>query len=183
MRRVVAMGIGLAAVVMLVACGGDDRADPTTTPDRATETSSPTATVSTPAGTPSPSIEEVIGDAYLAYWDAYSDAVLNLDASLMEAVATGAELARVTAEIESLRNDGVAMRVRVQHDFLVAESSGGGAVVVDQVLNNSFYVDAQTLQPEDAEGGGEIVNYTFHLTNTAGHWLVDSGTVARGVPE
>ena len=42
-----------------------------------------------------PSLEEIadeVAEAYLAYWDAYAEAVLNLDASLVEGFAAGEEL-------------------------------------------------------------------------------------------
>ena len=175
MRRVVAMGIGLAAVVMLVACGGDDRADPTTTPDRATETSSPTATASTSAGTPSPSIEDVIGDAYLAYWDAYADALLNLDASLVDGVVQGEELQRISDEIDELSRDEIALRVVVEHDFAVVEMDDESARVIDRYVDKSFYVDPQTKAPASADVPGVVVTDSYELQlNEAGDWVVVS---------
>jgi len=168
----------LGGLVVTTACRGDgDSHTPTATATAtaavATETASPSATA--PA-TPTPSIEDEVAEAYLAYWDAYADAVLNLDASLVEGFATGEELERLRAEVEALERDGVAVRVVVEHDMLVTLVSETEATVIDEVTNNSFHVDATTKEPSTAPGSGEVLRNTFFLELIDGRWMVTRGT-------
>lgn len=177
--------LGMAAAVVLgclvlTACRGDgDSPTPTATATAtvATETASPSATA---VATATQSIEDQVAEAYLAYWDAYADAVLNLDATLVEEFATGEELERLRAEVETLDNDGVAVRVVVEHDMLVTLISETEATVIDEVTNNSFHVDATTKEPATAPGSGEVLRNTFFLELIDGRWIVTRGT--RGGP-
>ena len=87
--------IAMAALTLgvLAACGGDEESASSTATPTPTPTASPTTAPATP--TPTPSIEDEVEAAYLAYWDAYSAALLNLDASLAEGFAAGEELDRI----------------------------------------------------------------------------------------
>lgn len=143
-------------------------------------TASPTATTRTPTATPTLSPAEEISAAYLVYWDAYAKAVLNLDASLVERIAVGEELASIQKEIETHRRDGVAVRIAVQHDFAIVQMSEEAATVVDRVINRSFYVDAASRTPEARDVPGDVIQYTFFLKKTAGQWVVIRGL--RGAP-
>ena len=167
--RGVLLATAALVAVLLVACGGDD--DPTSTPTpivAATQTSSPTHTAQ---ATPTPSVEDEVAAAYLAYWDAYGEAVLNLDASLVQGFAAGEELQSIRDEIEQLEADGVALRVVVEHDFLVIPTSEMTATVVDEVTNNSFYVDPVTKDPPEAEGSGDVLRDTVFMEKVDGRWV------------
>lgn len=171
-RRVL-FAVAVLAGALLVACGdGDDPAGTPTATPTATQAASPT---NTPATTPGPPVEEEVSSAYLAYWDAYSEAVLNLDASLVEGFAMGEELESIRDEIDQLQADGIALRVVVEHDFLVIVTSETAATVVDEVTNDSFYVDPVTKDPPEAEGSGEVIRYTYFLESIDGRWLVTRG--------
>lgn len=168
---------GLAAAVVvgglvLSACRGDG--DPPTPTATATATvATETASASTTAvATPTPSVEDDVAEAYLAYWDAYARALLFLDASLVEGFAAGAELERVRDEIDSLRADGVAARVIVDHDFSVVSLTPDEAVVVDRFTDRSFYVDPETRQPEQSDVVGQPFTDTFHLQLSGSEWVV-----------
>ena len=165
------------AAIALTACGGGD-ASPTPTPT-ATVVASPTVTPTEPPATATPSLEEIadeVAEAYLAYWDAYAEAVLNLDASLVEGFAAGEELESIRAEIEELRAEGVAMRVVVEHDVAVADATSTDAIVIDELVNNSFTVDPETKEPPEAEGSGNALRDTVRLELIDGRWVVVSGT-------
>ncbi len=166
-------GAALAVAVISVAgCDGDGEPSGTlkASPSPETATAEPSATLS---------LEDEIGQAYLRYWDAYSDALLELDVSLVEDVATGEQLERVRAEIEGFRAQGLALRVRVEHDFVVVEASEDSATVTDTIVNNSFFVDAVTKEPPEGTSSGEILEDTYRLEKIGGQWMVTSGSRQR----
>ncbi len=157
--RAGAVAVGIVCAAMLVACGGGS-ATPSPTP-----TAEPTATATASAPTASAT----------AYWDAYADAVLHLDITRVERFVSGAELASIREEIEKLRADGVALRVVVEHDFAVIDVTGAVALVEDQIVDNTFYVDAKTLDPPTAAGSGDRYRDLVRLERLDGRWTVTSG--------
>lgn len=180
MPRRIAFLAALGVIGLLfVACNGGGE-EPGTPASETSPTPSPAATATAEATpTPTPSVEEEATQAYLDYWDAYAQAVLNLDASLMHGVAAGEELQRIQDEIEDLRAEGSAARVRVEHDYVIVESSPDSVVLIDEITNNSFLVDADTKEPTDAPGSGEILRDTFYLEKTGDTWLVARSTRQR----
>ena len=129
--------------------------------------------------TPRPSVEDEVMAAYTRYWDAYGQALLNLDATLVEGVASGEELQRIREEVEGLRSQGLALRVVVEHNPVILEASANSAVLFDETVNNSFYVDPQTKEPPEASGSGEILRDTFYFEKVNGQWMVVRSTRQR----
>ncbi len=169
------------AAIAVAACGGGD-ASPTPTPT-ATVAASPTVTPTEPPAIATPSLEEIadeVAQAYLAYLDAYAEAVLHLDIALVEAFVAGDELESIREEIEMLRVDGVALRVVAEHDVTVIDVTGDTALVADEIVDNTFYVDARTLEPPEAEGSGDTYRDLVTLERIDGRWLVTSGARDRG---
>lgn len=158
----------LLLAVIAAACGGDDT-DPTPT---ATATSNPNQTPTAPQPTATPDAEGEVIAAYLRYWDLYADAVLHLEATLVADVASDEELQRVRDDVEMLRSQGVAARVVLEHNPVVIEASATSATVLDEITNNSFYVDPETLEPQEGEGSGETLTDTFFLEKVDGQWIV-----------
>lgn len=183
-RAAVMCVVWAIATIVLAACGGGDASPtpmPTPTP---TVAASPAVTPTEPPVTATPSLEEMadeVAEAYLAYWDAYAEAVLNLDTSLVEGFAAGEELESIRGEIEELRAEGVAMRVVVEHDFAVVDVTSTDAIVIDELVNNSFYVDPETKEPSEGQGSGEVLQYTFLMELIDGRWMVVSGS--QGAPD
>jgi len=174
--RAGAVAVGIMCAVVLAACGGGS-ATPSPTPT-AEPTATATATASVPTATATPSRDAIVAEvsqAYLAYWDAYADAVLHLDITRVERFASGAELEGIREEIETLRADGIAARIRVEHDFDVISVNESSAVIVDEYVNNSFVVDAKTLAPEEADGPGDVIKDTILLERVDGRWVVTRG--------
>ncbi len=158
----------IAASNLSMACGG--RANPPTQ----TPTIVTSVTV-TPTPTATPSLESQVSTAYLAYWDAYSQAVLNLDVTLMTKFAAGEELASIRSEIDEHRRNGVAARINVKHDFAIVQLSERSATVVDQVTSQSFFVDPATKKPETSDVPNRVLRYTFFLEKTSDGWMVIRG--------
>jgi hypothetical protein len=123
-----------------------------------------------PTATPAPQ-DEVLA-AYRRYWEAYSQALLNLDPTLVQAVAAGVRLQRIQEEINELRRRGVAARTNVINNPALVEIDTYSATIYDELINNSFYVDAVTKQPSEASGPGEIVRDTYQLQKIDGVWKV-----------
>lgn len=177
------MCIAIAAIG-LVACGsngGEATPTGTSSPTMApTTTSTPNPTAATATATPAGAeLEAEVAEAYLAYWDAYAEAVLELDLSSMEGFAAGDELERIADEIESLRAGNMAARMVVEHDFVVVHVTETEAVIIDELINNSFTVDPITKLPEQGEGAGTALRDTVHMEVIEGRWVVVSGTRER----
>jgi hypothetical protein len=165
--------------MLLVACNAGG-GQPTTPAGETSPTPTPAVTATTEAmPTPTPSVEEEVSEAYLRYWDAYSDALFELDATLAQDVASGEELDRIREEIEGLRSQGLALKTVVEHDFVLVEASEESATLLDEIVNNSFYIDAETKEPPQAEGSGEVLRDTFYLEKIDGHWMVVRSTRQR----
>jgi hypothetical protein len=166
--------VAVAAVaVFVIACDGGGQSSET---PKASPKPSGTATVE-PSATLSR--DEEISQAYLRFWDAYSKALLELDPALAKDVAAGNELDRIANEIESLQAQGLALRVRVEHNLVIVEASEVSATVTDAIVNNSFYVDAITKQPPEASGSEERFNDTYRLDKVDGRWIVTDGSRQR----
>ncbi len=123
-----------------------------------------------PTSTPNPEAEVLA--AYATYWELYAEAVLNLDHSVLIGAASEEELQQVQEEIETLRADGVALRILIEHRPTVIELTGTTATVFDEMTNNSFYVDPETHEPPEGEGSGETLVDTFFLEKVDGQWIV-----------
>ncbi len=172
--RVIGIGVLALATAVLGACGGGDE------PVAATAiTPSATATLSSEASattaTATPSVKEEIAAAYLDYWAAYADALLNLDASLVSDVAQGEERTRIADEVAQLLQDEIALRVVVEHDFTVVEADSESARVIDRYVDRSFYVDPATKSPETSDVPGVAVTDSYVLRRlSSGTWVVVS---------
>ncbi|MGE0538770.1 MAG: hypothetical protein AB7R89_01135 [Dehalococcoidia bacterium] len=139
----------------------------------------PTARAIVPTATPAPQ-EEVLA-AYHRYWEAYGQALLDLDPTRVQDVAAGDRLQRIQEEINELRRRGVAARTNVINNPVLVEIDTDSATIYDELVNNSFYVDAVTKQPSQASGSGEVVRDTYQLQKIDGVWKVvgSSRLVAR----
>ena len=51
--------------------------------------------------------------------------------------------------------------------------------MVDEIVNNSFLVDAETKEPPEAEGSGERFQDTFDMEKVDGRWVVVKTTRIR----
>lgn len=175
-RDAISVAIGLLLMgAIALGCSSETEPEPVTPTAATTETATASASPSTPTALPTSSVEEQVSEAYLAYWEAYADALLNLDASLADQRTRGEERARIGGEIEELRTEGVALRVVIQHDFGITELGADSARIVDRYLDSSFSVDPATKLPETAEVPGVLIIDSFELARLeSGEWIVVS---------
>jgi hypothetical protein len=161
-------------VPLSVACIDGD----SDSPNDLDATETPTRPSVMATATPTASVEMEIISAYLKYWDAYTNAVLNLDVSAVDGMARGEELQAIRDEVDELKAKGLAVRTVVTHNPVVIQVTGDTAVLQDEMVNNSFYVDPKTKDPPVASGSGEVLRDTFYLQKVNGVW-----TVTRSVRE
>jgi len=176
------LGITLALSIasLTVACGKDDlNREGATTATTPPTTETP---VVIPAGTPVRSVQDIVSDAYLAYWDAYTQAVFKLDESRIGETMTGPILERTRAEIADLRQRGRAVRIDVEHRFVVVDvnEQAGTATVVDEYTNRSYLVDPVTKQPTGTIPAGSRVADTYFMIRMDERWKVRDGVRSTG---
>ncbi len=183
----------LAPATLPPAPGAVSTARPTTVPTRvptpaptlgptarpvAGATEAPSAT--TPLPTVAPELRREVENAYTQYWDARAQAVWTLDASPLDAVATGEELVALRRDVDQLRNDGRAIKAEVQHQYTVVRVEGDQAQVLDRFRDFSIYVDAATKQQlpgqvRPDESSAPLSTALYHLQRGDGTWRVERG--------
>ncbi len=199
-RRNVLIGLGLLLLVMLILGGAwvvnarlrpatDIVQEPvSTTPAPATatpQTSSPPAasTIAPPLNgmaTPDPDLEHAVEQAYLRYWERYSQALETLDTSRVPEVATGEELARIQEEVESIRERGLAVHLDVSHKYVIFDVGPEEAKVFDEMLNRSYSIEAGATDSSQEPGMSGQVKDTFFFTNVDGIWKVTNSVRHEG---
>lgn len=112
--------------------------------------------------------------AYLRYWDVYSAALLNLDASRLGEVAIGEELGRIQEQINGLRSRNRAVRVIVTHSYLIFDVSEREAKVYDEIENRSFTVDPVAKDPPQGDDVADMEKDTYFFQKMDGGWKVVS---------
>ncbi len=173
------VGIGPAAAVPVAG-------EATETPQPGLLPTSPAAGISTPVATmapaggavATPSRAEEVEQAYLKYWEVYSEAMYTLSTSRLSEVAAGERLGQAIVEVEKLKAQGKAAKIEVEHDFFVFDVTATSAAVHDEYVNNSYAIDPQTKQPVGAPGKSESIVDTYFLERMDGIWKV-----VRGVRE
>jgi hypothetical protein len=135
----------------------------------ATVTAAPTQT---PAATATVSPEEEVEAAYLRYWDAYADALYNLDTSRLTDVMTGPRLERALNEVKQLRDQGRAVRIVVENHPVVVQMESDRAVVYDEYENRSYFIDPTTKEALSRTEGSQTIRDTVTLTRVGQTWEV-----------
>lgn len=158
------LALALLSAAAVMACSGDDDSDNTPT------ASPPQSTTTSPAATPS--IEDEVIAGYLKYWEVYSEALFNLDASRLSNVMDGPRLERAIGEISDLEQQGKAVEIDVDNQPAVVEVEGDTAVVLDNYENRSRFIDPQTKEPLSSPGDAEVIRDTVTLMLLDGVWKV-----------
>ena len=139
---------------------------------------------------PTPTSDQAaeIAAAYKKYFDARSEALLNLDPSLLADVAAGQSLTGLQQTIEDDRTQGRALQTNVEHEqVFVVGYQGDRADVADQYRDSSIFVDPTTHAPlpgQNAPTSPDVapeVSVVYHLQRIDGVWKVVSGE--RFVPQ
>jgi hypothetical protein len=187
--------VGLALFLLIVvAVGGTIVLDRQLKPRTSIEPAPVAQTTPAPAGAPTPPsggeappvvnmpsdpLEREIVEAYLHYWEVRIQAYYSLDASLLPEVMAGAELVRERQQMEDFREQGKAVKVDVEHHLLLVEVAPDRAVVYDEYLNRSVFIDSTTKEefPTKEPPGTEKISYEMHKID--GRWKVVDGRQHR----
>lgn len=125
-------------------------------------------------GSPSPSPTDVrleTEQAYLRFWEAWAEANLELDPSLLDEVATGEalEALKESVEVQKARNEPV--RIRVEHNYEIAIVDENTASVDDRYINHSQRLDPDTMEPIEEDPNVQV-RKTHTLRKVNGQWKV-----------
>jgi len=135
--------------------------------------SAPTSSVPVPSARPTvdPGLAEQVTEAYQRYWQVRAQALFALDTSHLSEVAAGEHLDQLVKYIDELRSKGQAGLTDVEHHFVVLEASNSRAVIGDNYVSNSVFIDATTHTPLTEPTGGNLQEfYTF--AHMDGDWKV-----------
>jgi hypothetical protein len=135
----------------------------------AAATESPTA-----LPTVEPTLAAEVGQAYENFWRVRSQALLDLDPTHLPEVMDGNYLEGTVHRISELQNEGKAIKTQVSLSYSVLEVSAENATIVDDVIDNSVYVNIGT---EDAisEPTADQLRILYTLRTVGGVWkVVDS---------
>jgi hypothetical protein len=127
-----------------------------------------------PTPTVDPILADEVGQAYVAFWKVRSQALLDLDETHIAEVMDGDYLDNMREVIGNLRNEGHAIRTKVELNYSVLQAANSDASVLDIIVDNSVYVNVATNEPESTPEGGRLV-VLYQLKKDVATWkVVDS---------
>lgn len=158
-------------------------AAPTATAPPPTLAASPT-TVSrsvaplNPAASAAPAVDPALAHevsvAYERFWRVLSQALLDLDTTNLPEVMDGDYLVNTQQLINDLRTEGRAIKTQVVLSYSVVSTTSESSSVLDDVEDNSIYVNIGTEDPITSPKADQI-RVVYRLNNLSGAWkVVDS---------
>lgn len=123
---------------------------------------------------PTPSstdIKATVEQAYLHGWDVWADALLKLDTSHLSDALSGDALTKVTTQVEEQRRKNQPVRIRVEHNYIIALINSTAASVDDRYINHSVRLDPKTQQPIEKDPN-QRVHRSFTLRLVNGIWKI-----------
>jgi hypothetical protein len=129
-------------------------------------------------GTSTPTIDSgltaEIVVAYKHYWDVRADALLNLDPTHLPEVSAEPHLTVLQTGIEQLKNEGRAIRTDVQLDFKVVSATSSLAIVADDGVDHSVYINPETKEPlgDDGTNDSSTSKVEFKMEKFDDTWKV-----------
>ena len=157
--------------------GVQPTAQPAAAPPATVVVASPTAVVTVGglrvANSP---LEREIEAAYLHYWDVLAQAYLDADTTNLPEVMSGPELGRQEQQIQDLKAQGKAAKLVAEHRIAFAKVTPDDAIVYDEYLNRSVFVDPITKQEHQTSAPPETEKISFEMRKIGGTWKVVDGT-------
>jgi hypothetical protein len=128
----------------------------------------------TPNDSPTPtptSLESQVERAYLAYWETWTESLLELDPAPLKRVTTSEALQTSRDLVEDQREANQPVRVRVEHNYRIVIRSETEAVVDDTFISHIVRLDPQTKEPIEPDPN-ETIRNTYTLRKVEGTWKV-----------
>ena len=166
-------GVSAATATSSSASPSADSGGPGTSASAMPSRSGPAVAAASPET--SSAAEQQVIEAYLRYWQVYSDAVLNLDTSHLNEVLAGPALQWVTDEVTGLKEKNTPAKVNVQHNYAVVRLGDTTATLVDNYVSQSVYVDPKTRQPLPRTDPPTHVEQSFDFQKVDGVWKIVGG--------
>jgi hypothetical protein len=125
-----------------------------------------------------PELSAEVSAAYLHYWQVVSDSSLSLDPSHLGDVTAGDQLAALQKNLDEDKAAGRAIRMDIQHNFVVVSASPTEAEVADRSRDLSIWVDPTSgdplpgqVQPASPDQAPEV-DAVLDLQKIDGQWKV-----------
>jgi hypothetical protein len=109
--------------------------------------------------------------AYLAYWDAYTKALIKLDAAPFDGITMGEALDAARSFVQEQTAKNQPIRVRVEHNYRIALVREDFASVDDTFISHSVRLDGNTKEPIEPDPKTSIRN-SYTLRKVEGKWKV-----------
>lgn len=155
---------------------------PTAQPSAVSTAVAPVAAAAAAGGPPPKSAAELLTplqkeviDAYLRYWVVRIRAYYDLDTSHLGEVMAEAELAREEEGVRELRAEGRGADIDIEHNFRVVKANDNDAVVYDEYVNHSVFIDAVTKQVIPTKEPPGVLKISFQMRKIDGTWKVVDG--------
>jgi len=117
-------------------------------------------------------VEQAIWQAYEEFWDMRSNALSQLNVSLVEPRMAGPALDRERVAIDQMRADGQAYMADIEHRAQVLEAAADEGVVYDPYLDRSYYVDVASKQRIGGDADPKTIEIAYRLQPVDGVWKV-----------
>ncbi|HET7767137.1 MAG TPA: hypothetical protein VFN74_00080 [Chloroflexota bacterium] len=122
-------------------------------------------------------LEREVEDAYARYWQVVTEAYKTLDTSKLPQVVAGVELEREERQIRALASQGRAARLSFDHNLSFDRTSSNEAVLFDELVNRSVFVDLATGQDMKTNTEPEIQKVSHQFRKIDGTWKIVDGAV------
>ncbi|MFN8473870.1 MAG: hypothetical protein U0822_16895 [Anaerolineae bacterium] len=117
-------------------------------------------------------LEREIEAAYLHYWQVLAEANLTLDTSRLPEVAADKELVQAQQQVNDLKAQGRAAKLDVEHRTAFAKVTPTQAVIADEYLNKSVFVDPVTKEELKTSSPPTVEKLSFTMRKIDGQWKV-----------
>lgn len=132
-------------------------------PSDSTDNRSPTPTATNPRAE--------VEIAYLAFWDTFARALLELEPNLLDEVATGEALTVLKEQAQEQKDQNQPVQVRVEHNYTIQIIDDSTASVEDRYVSHNVRLDPETKEPIESDPN-EQLHYSYTLRKVDGRWKV-----------
>ncbi len=153
--------VGGGLLVGFLALGDDDGASGAT----------PTTPPPTPPSETPTDVKAEVEQAYLAAWDVWADALVELDTSRLPETFTGRALKLITSQVEEQSQANEPVQIRAEHNYMIAILDEETASVDDRYINHNVRLDPETLEPIEADPNRRE-HRSFTLKLVGGTWKI-----------